>query len=339
MLFRSEKEGVKWSPVLRLTVEENPAKFCPPALKDFLPRFARMRHPRVLIDGREWDRLIEDTKGLADRKVYIHRADKALATPMKTLDDINTKLVEGLKNEMQRNAMLTRESRRIVDQEEANTDVLIRAYLLTRDRRYADEALHRVKVMAGWDGSDKLSGDFNDATLLSLCSQAYDAFYDLLSRQDRALLLEKVRIMGTKFYDRYNNHLENHIADNHVWQMTLRILTMAAFSVCGDLPEADVWADYCYNIWLARFPGLNQDGAWHNGDSYFAVNFRTLTEVPYLYSRISGFDFFSDPWYRGNARYVIYQQPPFSKSGGNGSSHQKILAPNGTRVRDRKSVV
>ncbi|WP_348717130.1 DUF4962 domain-containing protein [uncultured Alistipes sp.] len=327
-----EKEGVKWSPVLRLTVEENPAKFCPPALKDFLPRFARMRHPRVLIDGREWDRLIEETKGLADRKVYIHRADKALATPMKTLDDINTKLVEGLKNEMQRNAMLTRESRRIVDQEEANTDVLIRAYLLTRDRRYADEALHRVKVMAGWDGSDKLSGDFNDATLLSLCSQAYDAFYDLLSRQDRALLLEKVRIMGTKFYDRYNNHLENHIADNHVWQMTLRILTMAAFSVCGDLPEADVWADYCYNIWLARFPGLNQDGAWHNGDSYFAVNFRTLIEVPYLYSRISGFDFFSDPWYRGNARYVIYQQPPFSKSGGNGSSHQKILAPNGTRV-------
>lgn len=46
--------------------------------------------------------------------------------------------------------MLTRESRRIIDSEEANTDVLIRAYLLTKDRRYADEAVKRVKEMATW---------------------------------------------------------------------------------------------------------------------------------------------------------------------------------------------
>ena len=62
--------------------------------------------------------------------------------------------------------------------------------------------------------------------------------------------------------------------------MTFRILTMAAFTVYGELPEADAWTDYCYNLWLARFPGLNKDGAWHNGDSYFHVNIRTLVEVP-----------------------------------------------------------
>jgi hypothetical protein len=83
---------------------------------------------------------------------------------------------------------------------------------------------------------------------------------------------------------------------------------------------------------VARFPGLNKDGAWHNGDSYFHVNIRTLVEVPYFYTRLTGFNYFSDPWYQGNALYVIYQQPPFSKSGGNGSSHQKILTPSGTRV-------
>lgn len=324
--------GIEWSPVRSFTVEEHPGKFTPPALKDFIGGFALREHPRVLLDGSEWERLIAETEGLPDRKVYIHRADKALKTPMQTLDDINTQRLEGLDNEMQRNAMLTRESRRIVDREEANTDVLIRAYLLTRDRRYADEAIRRVKEMASWNGSDRLAGDFNDATLLSLCSQAYDAFYHLLTRKERALLLEHIRTMGTRFYERYNNHLENHIADNHVWQMTLRILTMAAFTVYGDLPEAEEWADYCYNVWLARFPGLNRDGAWHNGDSYFAVNFRTLIEVPWFYSRISGFDFFSDPWYRGSILYTIYQQPPFSKSGGNGSSHQKILKPSGVRV-------
>lgn len=58
---------------------------------------------------------------------------------------------------------------------------------------------------------------------------------------------------GARFYEEYVNHLENRIADNHVWQMTLRILTMAAFATVGELPEADTWADYCYNVWVSRF--------------------------------------------------------------------------------------
>lgn len=130
----------------------------------------------------------------------------------------------------------------------------------------------------------------------------------------------------------YNNRLENFIADNHVWQMNFRIFTMAAFTVYGELPEADTWVDYCYNLWLARFPGLNKDGGWHNGDSYFIVNVRTLIEVPYFYSRITGYNYFNDPWYQGNALYVIYHQPPFSKSAGNGSAHLNVTRPRGSRV-------
>ena len=101
----------------------------------------------------------------------------------------------------------------------------------------------------------------------------------------------------------YGIHLENYIADNHVWQMTLRILTMAALATYGELPRAAMWVEYCYNVWVARMPALNTDGAWHNGDSYFMVNCRTLIEVPWLYSRLTGYDFFCDPWYRRNIMY------------------------------------
>lgn len=156
---------------------------------------------------------------------------------------------------------------------------------------------------------------------------AYDALYDVLDNATRKFLLNEIKEFGSSMYKHDINRLENHIADNHVWQMTFRILTMAAFTVYGELPEADAWTDYCYNLWLARFPGLNKDGGWHNGDSYFHVNLRTLVEVPYFYTRLTGYNYFSDPWYQGNALYVIYQQPPFSKSGGNGSSHQNILTP------------
>lgn len=321
----------EWNNSLQFTVEANPNKFCPPALKTVLGKLPET-HPRVWLDKNDWENFINRNAASTDRATYIIRADKALKTPMKSVNDINTKLADGLDSEMKRNAMLTRESRRIIDSEEANTDALIRAYLLTKERRYANEALKRVKEITSWGDSKNVVGDFNDATFVSLSSLAYDALYDLLDKDTKQELLACIRKYGNKMYEHYNNHLENHIADNHVWQMTLRILTMAAFSTYGELPEADMWADYCYNVWLARFPGLNKDGGWHNGDSYFHVNIRTLVEVPYFYSRITGFNYFSDPWYQGNAMYIIYQQPPFSKSGGNGSSHQTVLSPNGPRV-------
>lgn len=251
---------------------------------------------------------------------------------MQSVNDINTKLAAGLKSEMQRNAMLTRESRRIIDNEESNVELLIRAYLLTQDTQYSKEAIKRILEMVSWDENENVKGDFNASTMLSLSSLAYDSFYNLLDEPQKQTLLKEIKKRGSEFYASYNNHLENHIADNHVWQMTLRIFTFAAFSVYGDLPEADIWADYCYNLWLARFPGLNKDGAWHNGDSYFTVNTRTLIEVPYFYTTVTGFNFFNDPWYQGSALYTIYQQPPFSKSGGNGSGHQGTLKPSSIRV-------
>uniref|UniRef100_UPI0040578AE3 DUF4962 domain-containing protein n=1 Tax=Alistipes sp. TaxID=1872444 RepID=UPI0040578AE3 len=324
-------DSVRWSPTMRFYVRKADWRFAPPAFEELIASLGE-HHPRVILDGERWEEIISRSHNTPERKAYLRTAEEVLQKPMQTVDDIAVERIANLENEMQRNAMLTRESRRIIDREEANCNTLIRAWLLTRDRRYADEALNRVRTIASWEGHPNIKGDFNNATMLSLCSELYDALYEELDEETREELRDIIRRMGNKMYHHFSNRLENHIADNHVWQMTLRILTMAAFTTYGEIEEAAQWADYCYNLWLARLPGLNRDGAWHNGDSYFHVNIRTLVEVPWLYSRLSGYDFFSDPWYQGNVLYVIYQQPPFSKSGGNGSSHQKILKPNGPRV-------
>lgn len=326
-----ENGKTQWSETLKFTQKENFSRFSPPGFKAFINKLPS-GHPRTLLLPDEWDTFIAQSRNTQEREWYISRAEKTLKIPMKHIGQTDTSKIAGLDNEVKRNALLTRESRRIVDQEEANTEIFIRAYLLTKDDRYFEEAMRRVTEMVKWEESPNFVGDFNESTLLSLCSMAYDSFYAQLTTPQKAMLLESIRKNGTKFFNRFNNHLENHIADNHVWQMAFRIFTMATFSVYGDLPEANTWADYSYNLWIARFPGLNGDGAWHNGDSYFHVNIRTLIEVPYFYSRISGYDFFTDPWYQGSAMYVIYQQPPFSKSAGNGSSHQNVLQPNGVRV-------
>lgn len=326
-----EEGKTKWSPVLQFTVEANPDKFCPPSLKTMQASLPKS-HPRILVQKDGWADFMKKSQSKPEYQWYLERADQVLKTPMQSVNDIKSHLAEGLDNEMKRKAMLTRESRRIIDKEEANVELLIRAYLLTQDTKYSKEAVKRILEMISWDKNKNVMGDFNASTMLSLSSLAYDSFYNLLDETQKQTLLKEIKKRGSEFYNNFNNRLENHIADNHVWQMTLRIFTFAAFSVYGDLPEADLWTDYCYNVWLARFPGLNKDGAWHNGDGYFAVNFRTLIEVPYFYTTITGFNFFSDPWYQGSVMYTLFHQPPFSKSAGNGSGHQGNLKPNSIRV-------
>lgn len=331
--YISEEDGTtEWSKVFSFEVAPNTPQFVPPTFTEFV-HLLPTHHPRVMVDKEEWDGFRAQAKDKIEYKWIIKKANSALKTPIKSLSEqIDVSGLEGIDNEVNRKARLTREARKVVDAEENSINNLIRAYLLTHDTKYATCAINHIKEMLSWDSDPNFVGDFNESTIISLASMAYDACYDQLSEADKTLLLDKIAVIGDKMHHHYLNHLEHHIADNHVWQMTLRILTFASFATYGDIPEAAVWADYCYNIWQARFPGLNQDGAWHNGDSYFQVNARTLIEVPYFYSRVSGFNFFADPWYNKNALYAIYNQPPFSKSAGNGSSHRKVEWAHSVRV-------
>ena len=326
-------EGTEeWSPVYQFHIGKDTPVFNPPALEKVLAQYSS-HHPRVLLDADDWEDIITKNKNNPEAHTYIDKATLCLSHPLKHLqEEIDTTTVVTLTNVVQRESALIRESRKIVDREEINVEALVRAYLLTKDERFYREGISRLSEILSWQKSKYFAGDFNLGTLLSMSTSAYDGFYNLLSPSEKQLLLDNIRTIGSKFYGEYVNHLENRIADNHVWQMTFRILTMAAFATVGEIPEASVWTDYCYNEWISRFPGLNADGAWHNGDAYFHVNLRTLIEAPVFFSRISGFDFFADPWYANNAIYVIYQQPPFSKSGGHGNSHERQHAPNGGRV-------
>ena len=144
----------------------------------------------------KWKDFINHSKQKAERQWYLERADQVLQTPMKSVKDINVSQVKNLKNEMQINSYLTRESRRIIDAEEGNTEALIRAWLLTQDTKYADEAIKRVFIMADWDKDKNVKGDFNASSLLSLCSMAYDSFYDRLNTSQKKALLEAIKNKG-----------------------------------------------------------------------------------------------------------------------------------------------
>ena len=320
-----------WSPAISFIVKKYDKPFLLPSFKQLAAKLPAA-HPRILVDAAHWDEFRAQAQNKPEAKWYIEYADKALASPMKRIEDIDHSDIDKLENEMQVKSYMTMQSRKIIDSEEKNCEALMRAYLLTKDEKYGREAVNRVMVMTGWDSHKDVVGDFNDGTILSLASMVYDSCNDLLDDAQKKELLDAVARKGRKMYDRFNNYVEAYLFEDHIWQMTMRITTMASLATMDVLPEARKWAEYCYNLWVARMPGVNADGGWHNGDSYFSVNTRTLIEVPWLFSRLTGVDFFADPWYDGNIMYTMFQQPPFSKSGGNGSLHQDVARPNANRI-------
>lgn len=324
-------EDGAWSEPIAFVVRNSDNAFVLPPFSA-VEKGLSAQHPRIWADSRDWDSFRAAAMQCTEAKWYIEYAENALQKPMGRIEDIDHTHIDKLENEMQVKAYMTQQSRRIIDAEEKNCEALLRSYLLTKDLRYAREAIARVMVMTGWDSSEAVVGDFNDGTILSLASQVYDCCYDLLSDKEKTELLAAVSRKGSKMYERFNNYVEAYLFEDHIWQMTMRITAMAALASIDALPEAREWAEYCYNLWVARMPGVNADGGWHNGDSYFTVNTRTLVELPWLFSRLTGVNFFDDPWYDGNIMYTMYQQPPFSKSGGNGSMHLNVGRPNANRI-------
>ena len=109
-----EEGKTKWSPVLQFTVEANPDKFCPPSFKTMQTSLPKS-HPRILVQKNKWADFMKKSQSKPEYQWYIERADQVLKAPMQSVNDIKSHLADGLDNEMQRKAMLTRESRRIND--------------------------------------------------------------------------------------------------------------------------------------------------------------------------------------------------------------------------------
>lgn len=185
----------EWASVQQFTVEANPEKFCPPSLKKVLSCLPQT-HPRVWVAADEWDNFRKSSQSKVEYQWYTEYAEKVLKEPMQSAHDINSQLADGLTNKKQREVLLLRESRRVIGKEETNVEMLICSYLLTKDKRFSTEALKRIFEIIEWDKSANVKGSFNAATILSLCSMAYDSFHNLLTDGQKQKLLQQIKKSG-----------------------------------------------------------------------------------------------------------------------------------------------
>ena len=209
-------------------------------------------------------------------------------------------------------------------------------YLMTGDERFGREAVRRAVHVAGWDPDGFTApwvNDFSDGSCLRVMGQAYDSCHELMSETERAQVRGAMAVRTRRLYESMVNNLETRLFAAHFWQHILIEFAEVAYGALHEIPEAEEWATYIYEIWTGRFPLMGgDDGGWANGNGYFSSNIETLLTMPDLLGRMTGVDYFNIPWYRNVAKFTLYTWPPNSKPDGFGDGAEKLDVPRDNRV-------
>lgn len=194
---------------------------------------------------------------------------------------------------------------------------LYTAWKLTQDKKYYDKILALGRILINYGITDdqlKKYGNFEAGGIVDVVSLCYDVCQEEMTEDEKVKAEELIMKIVSYYYYSFTGRIENHIFDNHTWQIVLRNMTQGALVICQKYPEAMTALEYFYELWTGRAPasGFNRDGAWQNGISYFATNNYTLYWMAMLFSNLTSTDFLAHPWYQNAGKAITYTWLPQS---------------------------
>lgn len=322
-----EKAGAKWkwSPVYDFAVStQEKTSAVSPAVATVLEK-SKATHPRLWGMNRNGENFYVNNRQNPEAKAFIAASVKLLGQPLPDEKPTRPRDTTGM-TALQRKQMI--EFMYHGFGEKAGTPIrnLCIAYQLSKDGRFIKEAIKRAVHIAKMNPEGLATrDDFNNGNILEALGWLYDAGFKFLTTAEKNLLKQTIKTRGQRIYEGLPNRFELQMCDNHVWQHILRNFSIAAVAVAGDLPEADEWLTYVYEVWSARFPVLGTtDGGWHEGNGYFRTHYETLIYLPELFGNISGLDYFKQPWMQNLPYYMLYSYPPNSTSTAVGDMHENL---------------
>ena len=204
---------------------------------------------------------------------------------------------------------------------------LCKAYLLSGDEKFADEAQRWALHLAAFDIQDVRThqdpaafpeDDFDIAVLVPTLAIAYDSLRDRMSKKEREIVMEALEARTDRMYHYFRNRLEARVLDNHAWQHTYSDFLRASIALAGDSPMAEKYLRFAYGVWVARFPIQSiTDGGWTNG-KYVGVNFETWATVPLYFRRYAGVNYYEHPFFANNVNWLMSRFQPGSAADGFG---------------------
>lgn len=309
-----------WSNVFQFSISDELRTFVTPPSSNMLAAAHKLR-PRIPVKPALADK--NEMQGL------INRAEQLLKKPIPSIDKAAPK--EQGKNKFEQTVFARVASKEFSETLCNRVKKLMWVYQITGDECYGSKAVEYGLFVAGLDidgvTAAKFS-DFADGNCMQVLARVYDGCYDLMTPQQKQQLRSALLARTSRFFQKTINNLEAKVFSAHIWQRILAQTTEGALTLIGDVPDAENWLAYVYELWIAKFPNLSRtDGAWANGISYLRVNFLTMLDIPTLFGQLTGGDFFNHPWYRNVPYYLMYCWPPDSVSDGfcDGSNRSQPL--------------
>ena len=315
-----------WSDPAVFAIGPESKAFVTPEVDDFLNLIPRQR-PRVLAWRHDLEDFQAESQDQPVARDIVREAQQYLNEPL--LQESDARPQQKGRNARETRKLTIDASRPVCTKVHQVVTTLAQAYLLTANEIYARAGIKWIEAVAHWDpeGVTKVS-DFSDSQLLNAMAVGYDSFNHLLTANQKNVLLIAIAARGAHFYDKWVNFLEAKMLSNHVWQHILEQFFQVALAVKDDLPVADDWLGFIYEIWQARTPIIgHKDGAWSNGISYFRMNTLTMLSITSYLKDITGLDFRQDEFYRNNPEWMIYAWPPGEVADGFANDAYKLGHP------------
>jgi hypothetical protein len=321
-----------WSPVYTFRVTDAARVFETHTAKELIAACPRS-HPRLLARAEQLGALRQRVQGVEAAATLITMARNRLG--QKPPDEKEAAPKRSSQDESQARKLASDASKKLGQRVWNVVSVLCQAYLLTGEEPFGRQAARWAVHVAQWDRAG-ISGrnDLGDTFCLEAMALAYDSCYSLLSDRERKLLLTGINARAGHFFAQWVNHLEAALHPEHNWAYILPRTLQAAVATVGDLPEAEQWLTYAYEVWLARAPTAGtSDGGFMVGTNYNGIEGESLIALPTLFQGLAGDNFFAQPFYRNNLYYLLYCQPPQSYGDGFGDAHEMEKGPRAFHLR------
>jgi len=305
----------KWNPIDSFLITDSTPKFETPEFKKLISAIPET-HPRVLARKTDLDELRQRAKNYKESEIIISEADNYLN--QLPPDEASLLPTFSGKNDFENSKIALLASKATGWKIYNVLSSLSQAYILTDDKKYFETAKNWMLEISKWDtNGPSHTSDFGDSGIMTGMAIGTDTFWDLLTKTERDFIIKPASVRASQFYKHWISQIESRSSSMHVWQHILHRVLYTSLAFIGETPEADLWLEYIYELWIAQSPKMaEKDGAWFNGTGYFRMNTLTLYDVSAIFKDLSGVDFMWSDWYKNNPEWLIYAFPPNSVADG-----------------------
>jgi len=313
--------GPAWSAARRFAIPADATDFPLPRIDEVLARIPD-EHPRTYFRRADLPEL--------RRKVVEEPAWAAVAAPI--IRAAESKLGEELYPEPEylpagglERSRAYAQSFRTMRPFTAGMESCAKAYILTGDERFGQEARRRLLHYMTWDPDGPTSVRNNDEAAMDIVMRGprtYDWIHDLLSAEERATC---ERVLGRRVAQVNELHrrmpFTSRPYSSHPGRM-IGFVIEDSIILAHAVPEAREWLDYTLRLLWSVYPAWgNPDGGWAEGPGYWNAYIGMLQPVVLLLDGI-GVPFKDKPFCRENGWFGLYAVPAGGKMRPFGDGHE-----------------